>query len=51
MKGIKAKTIAALHELGVRHAEKQGRGKVSLEHFKTVELVNMLAVAEEEKRL
>lgn len=47
--GIKAKAIGALHELGVRHAEKPGRGKIAIEHFRTNELISMLH-AERAKR-
>jgi len=47
--GMKAKAIKELHALGVRYAEKQGRGKVSLGHLKTAEVIGLLDTVKKEK--
>lgn len=47
--GMKAKAIKELHAMGVRYAEKQGRGRVSLSHLKTVEIIGLLDTIKKER--
>lgn len=44
--GLKSKFINELHARGIYRADKQGVGRVKLEHFKTAELARLITELE-----